>query len=281
MPELYGTQLITSDFYFPLEEAGAQAAWAATILLRLSASMLLATPKSPSYQQSWKSAKCLRRRYLCTISYGHKFTCDICCHGMSNGYHHLIFIEPEIMVLNQNNDFHLPFSAFRTHLADGIKDLSPGRVLALLILLYVGSWALVYIYRITLHPLAHIPGPKLAGMTFWYEFYYDVYPNGGQYLWQINRLHEKYGRSRRENTIARLLMGQAPSSGPIHGMCTLRIRPSTIQYTLAPPNRDGKTAGTIIRKSVVAVTVPLDPENVTDAAPGQEGTVPQLHVRYR
>ncbi|GKZ49379.1 hypothetical protein AbraIFM66951_001785 [Aspergillus brasiliensis] len=48
------------------------------------------------------------------------------------------------------------------------------------------------IYRLHLHPLRSFPGPRLAALTFWYEFYYDVIL-GGQYVFQIRRLHERYG----------------------------------------------------------------------------------------
>jgi cytochrome P450 len=33
----------------------------------------------------------------------------------------------------------------------------------------------------------------LAALSFWYEFYYDVYPNKYQYVWKIKKLHEQYG----------------------------------------------------------------------------------------
>ncbi|KAF2727332.1 cytochrome P450 [Polyplosphaeria fusca] len=60
---------------------------------------------------------------------------------------------------------------------------------------YLAYWIAVYVYRVTFHPLAKFPGPKLAAMTFtfWYEFYYEVYPNQLQYLWKIKELHEQYG----------------------------------------------------------------------------------------
>lgn len=53
---------------------------------------------------------------------------------------------------------------------------------------------LVYgvIYRLFLSPLAKIPGPKLAALTSWYEFYYDVIKQG-KYVWKIKDLHEEYG----------------------------------------------------------------------------------------
>ena len=58
----------------------------------------------------------------------------------------------------------------------------------------VGLLALVVrtIYRIYFHPLSKIPGPKLAAATHLVEFYYDVV-RGGKFIWEIERMHEKYG----------------------------------------------------------------------------------------
>lgn len=50
------------------------------------------------------------------------------------------------------------------------------------------------IFRVYFSPLAKFPGPKLAAITYWYEFYYDWWLNG-QYIFKIERLHRKYGRS--------------------------------------------------------------------------------------
>lgn len=50
----------------------------------------------------------------------------------------------------------------------------------------------IVIYRLVAHPLANFPGPKLAAATFLYEFYYDVVKKG-MYIWEIERMHEKYG----------------------------------------------------------------------------------------
>jgi cytochrome P450 len=36
------------------------------------------------------------------------------------------------------------------------------------------------------------PGPKLAALTLWYEFYYDII-HRGQYIWKIQELHRQYG----------------------------------------------------------------------------------------
>lgn len=51
------------------------------------------------------------------------------------------------------------------------------------------------IYRAFLSPIAHIPGPKLAAVTRWYEAYYEI-ALSGQYSFHINKLHDKYGITR-------------------------------------------------------------------------------------
>ncbi|KAI0011562.1 cytochrome P450 [Xylariaceae sp. FL0662B] len=48
------------------------------------------------------------------------------------------------------------------------------------------------VYRLYFAPSARFPGPKLAALTFWYEFYYDAWLEG-QYTWKIRDLHRKYG----------------------------------------------------------------------------------------
>lgn len=49
------------------------------------------------------------------------------------------------------------------------------------------------IYRLYLTPSAKFPGPRLAALCYWYEFYYDVWPHEGQYTWKIRKLHQEYG----------------------------------------------------------------------------------------
>jgi hypothetical protein len=49
------------------------------------------------------------------------------------------------------------------------------------------------VYRIYLHRTAHIPGPKLAAITYWYQSYYDLWPHHGRFIFQLRKLHELYG----------------------------------------------------------------------------------------
>jgi hypothetical protein len=43
------------------------------------------------------------------------------------------------------------------------------------------------------HPLSKFPGPTLAALTPWWQFYYDVVL-GGKLLAKLHPLHEKYGK---------------------------------------------------------------------------------------
>jgi hypothetical protein len=48
------------------------------------------------------------------------------------------------------------------------------------------------IWRLFFHPLRKIPGPKLAAITYWYEFYQDVILQGN-YVKVYPDLHKQYG----------------------------------------------------------------------------------------
>ena len=62
-------------------------------------------------------------------------------------------------------------------------------ILAIFIVLFV---TVVSLYRLTLHPLARFPGPKLAAVSGWYETYYDCFLLG-KFSEHINKLHKDYG----------------------------------------------------------------------------------------
>ena len=48
------------------------------------------------------------------------------------------------------------------------------------------------IWRLYFSPIAHIPGPRLAALTFLNETYYDIVL-GGKYTWKIAEYHKAYG----------------------------------------------------------------------------------------
>lgn len=48
-------------------------------------------------------------------------------------------------------------------------------------------------YRLYFSPLSHIPGPRLAALTKWYEAYYEIVLSG-QYSFHIDKLHDEYGK---------------------------------------------------------------------------------------
>lgn len=48
------------------------------------------------------------------------------------------------------------------------------------------------LHRLYLHPLAKFPGPKLAAITYLYEYYFDGIQQG-QYTSRIWEMHDKYG----------------------------------------------------------------------------------------
>lgn len=70
---------------------------------------------------------------------------------------------------------------------------SAAYVVTLALVTYTAHWAGLVFYRLFLHPLQKVPGPKVAAATGWYEFYHDVILDG-HYIKEYPRLHEKYGR---------------------------------------------------------------------------------------
>lgn len=75
-------------------------------------------------------------------------------------------------------------------------DTTPLQTLQSCISLGLFIWLLyiliLFAYRLTFHPLAKFPGPKIAGMSYMYEFWYDVVC-WGRYTRKILHMHEHYG----------------------------------------------------------------------------------------
>lgn len=74
--------------------------------------------------------------------------------------------------------------------------------LAAALLFYLAFGA---IRRVYFSPLSKFPGPKLAALTLWNEFYWDVVKRGS-FMWRIQEMHEKYGstRSRASHRVPRM-----------------------------------------------------------------------------
>ena len=66
---------------------------------------------------------------------------------------------------------------------------APATTLAIVTLFYIFT---LVAYRLLFHPLAHYPGPWLAALTVWYEFYFDGLQKG-RYTFEIERMHRIYG----------------------------------------------------------------------------------------
>ena len=50
----------------------------------------------------------------------------------------------------------------------------------------------VIVYRLYFHPLAKVPGPKLAAITWLYQTYYS-FVGGSRFYLEIEKLHQIYG----------------------------------------------------------------------------------------
>ncbi|KAF3483738.1 cyrochrome P450 [Arthroderma uncinatum] len=68
-------------------------------------------------------------------------------------------------------------------------------LLPLLAVIAITSLACVVVdaaYQVWFSPLSRFPGPKIAAITYLYEFYYDAILKG-RYIFKVKELHKKYG----------------------------------------------------------------------------------------
>lgn len=76
---------------------------------------------------------------------------------------------------------------------DNLKFVIYPTAFACVIILWAIYCILVALYNVSpLHPLSHIPGPRLAAASYLYEAYHDWW-RGGKFGHEIRRMHECYG----------------------------------------------------------------------------------------
>jgi len=78
-------------------------------------------------------------------------------------------------------------------ISQNLKNLSPGTLLLGLFISWLIYLVSLAFYRLYLSPISNFPGPKLAALSKWYEFYYEVVKKG-QFSFHIQKLHQKYGK---------------------------------------------------------------------------------------
>src|SRR5436189_2981437 len=122
----------------------------------------------------------------------------------------------------------------------GLLSKEAAAAVAGILLLYIVG---VIIERLYFSPIAKFPGPKLAAATFWYEFYFDVVQQG-RYVWQIQKLHQKYGMlnaALSRERAALMKVQQVRLSGLTPTNCILRMMNSTMSCIAA--RRNDRTSG--------------------------------------
>lgn len=76
--------------------------------------------------------------------------------------------------------------------------------------LLIPTWiASIVTYRLFFHPLAKIPGPRLAALTFLYQTYFS-FKDGSRFYKQVGEMHKKYG------PIVRITPNEVSLSDPQH-----------------------------------------------------------------
>lgn len=71
-------------------------------------------------------------------------------------------------------------------------ELRPIAALWALVPSFIVYFSFLAVYRLYLSPLSRFPGPKLAALTGLYEFYHDYWLDG-KFVFEIERMHKKYG----------------------------------------------------------------------------------------
>ncbi|CAG8978255.1 hypothetical protein HYALB_00009152 [Hymenoscyphus albidus] len=113
----------------------------------------------------------------------------------------------------------------------------------------------------------HIPGPKLAALTWWYEFYFDGI-KGGKYVFKIQELHTQYGPIIRV-TPDEIHVNDVGFLDDVYAPSTVRRDKYSYQSkSLRVPGGVGATAGfDLHKKRRDALTPFLSKRNVTFLEP--------------
>lgn len=78
-------------------------------------------------------------------------------------------------------------------LSADVQELVSSRGTTIFFVSVLSYHALLAVYRLSpFHPLHKFPGPKLAAASYFYEIWFDLI-KGGQYTFEIKRLHDIYG----------------------------------------------------------------------------------------
>lgn len=83
-------------------------------------------------------------------------------------------------------------------------DFIPASGLGWLLIGFLAFFISKCLYRLTLHPLAHFPGPTLAAITRFYGGFFDL-RYGTSYVKKLPELHRKYGFNQTPFTPVNLL----------------------------------------------------------------------------
>ncbi|PWI66535.1 hypothetical protein PCL_04948 [Purpureocillium lilacinum] len=132
------------------------------------------------------------------------------------------------------------------------------------------------IYRLYLHPLAKFPGPRLAALTSWYECYYDLVKDG-QFLWEIERMHQVYGPIVRINP-REIHINDASFYDEIYAPASKR-RDKDEQYVLvdaAPGSTFSTVQSDLHRRRSAAILPFLSKKAVRNYEPVMRGKIERL-----
>ncbi|KAJ5635151.1 cytochrome P450 [Penicillium longicatenatum] len=149
------------------------------------------------------------------------------------------------------------------------------------LLLVIGLVALLFLvaYRLTLHPLARVPGPFLAAATGAYEAYFQLAKEGGGRYWvEVARLHEVYGPIVRINPWEVHI--KDPDWNDIYKLSSKACKPKwyyrSFGSTLSTNTTESDQLHRIYRQ---ALTTWFSTQNITQSEPNVQATIDRLHDR--